>query len=136
MRRFRSSFRRRRRVDGITGQGRGVDLMRRGDIYLVSLDPTAGHEQQGTRPVLVVSPDAFNKVTRVPVVLPITSGGNFARTAGFAVSLSGCGTRTTGVVRCDQPRALDLQARSSRCLEQVPATVMEEVLAKLATIIS
>lgn len=123
-------------MDGITGQGRGVDLMRRGDIYLVSLDPTAGHEQQGTRPVLVVSPDAFNKVTRVPVVLPITSGGNFARTAGFAVSLSGCGTRTTGVVRCDQPRALDLQARSGRCLEQVSATVMEEVLAKLATIIS
>lgn len=123
-------------MDGITGQGRGVDLMRRGDIYLVSLDPTEGHEQQGTRPVLVVSPDAFNRVTRVPVVLPITSGGNFARTAGFAVSLSGCGTRTTGVVRCDQPRALDLQARSGRRLEQVPATVMEEVLARLATIIS
>lgn len=123
-------------MGGITGQGRGVDLMRRGDIYLVSLDPTEGHEQQGTRPVLVVSPDAFNKVTQVPVVLPITSGGNFARTAGFAVSLSGCGTRTTGVVRCDQPRALDLRARSGRCLEQAPATVMEEVLAKLATIIS
>lgn len=123
-------------MDGITGQGRGVELMRRGDIYLVSLDPTAGHGQQGTRPVLVVSPDAFNRVTRVPVVLPITSGGNFARTAGFAVSLSGCGTRTTGVVRCDQPRALDLQARSGRRLEQVPATVMEEVLARLATVIS
>ncbi len=51
--------------------------MRRGDIYLVSLDPTEGHEQQGTRPVLVASPDAFNRVTRVPVVLPITNGGNF-----------------------------------------------------------
>ena len=63
--------------------------MRRGDIYLVTLDPTEGHEQQGTRPVLVVSPDEFNRVTQVPVVLPITSGGNFARTAGFAVSLSG-----------------------------------------------
>lgn len=122
-------------MDGITCQWRGIDLMRRGDIYLVSLDPAAGHEQLGTRPVLVVSPDAFNKVTRVPVVLPITSGGNFARTAGFAVPLSGCGTRTTGVVRCDQPRALDLQARSARYIEQVPAAVMEEVLARLATII-
>ena len=30
--------------------------MRRGDIYLVSLDPTAGHEQSGSRPVLIVSP--------------------------------------------------------------------------------
>lgn len=123
-------------MDSLTGQGRGIDLMRRGDIYLVSLDPAEGHEQQGTRPVLVVSPDAFNKVTRVPVVLPITSGGNFARTAGFAVSLSGCGTRTSGVVRCDQPRALDVQARSGRYLEQVPATILEEVLARLATVIS
>ena len=35
--------------------------MERGDIYLVSLDPTLGHEQKGTRPVLVVSPGAFNR---------------------------------------------------------------------------
>ena len=111
-------------------------MIRRGDIYLVDLDPTEGHEQQGTRPVLIVSPDAFNKVTQVPVVLPITNGGNFARTAGFAVSLSGCGTRTTGVVRCDQPRALDLRARSGRRLETVPPVIMEEVLAKLETIFS
>ena len=110
--------------------------MGRGDIYLVTLDPTEGHEQQGTRPVLVVSPDEFNRVTQVPVVLPITSGGNFARTAGFAVSLSGCGTRTTGVIRCDQPRALDLRARSGRQLERVPSVIMEEVLARLATIFS
>ncbi len=61
--------------------------MERGEIWLVSLDPTAGHEQQGTRPVLIVTPAAFNRVTRLPVVVPVTSGGNFARTAGFAVSL-------------------------------------------------
>ena len=61
--------------------------MERGDIYLVSLDPTAGHEQRGRRPVLIVSPGAFNRLTRTPVVLPITTGGNFARTAGFAVSV-------------------------------------------------
>lgn len=93
-----------------------------------------GHEQQGVRPVLVVSPDAFNRVTQVPVVLPIAGGGNFVRTAGFAVSLDGCGTRTTGVIRCDQPRALDLRARSGSQLERVPSAIMEEVLARLATI--
>src|ERR1700736_4143574 len=57
--------------------------MERGDIYLVSLDPTSGHEQQGRRPVLIVSPAAFNRLTKTPVVLPITSRGNFVRTAGF-----------------------------------------------------
>ncbi len=105
-----------------------------GDIYLVSLDPTAGHEQQGTRPVLIVSPTAFNRLTKTPVVLPITSGGSFARTAGFAVPLMGAGTTTTGAIRCDQPRALDLAARNGRKLEKVPPAILDEVLARLATL--
>ncbi len=109
--------------------------MERGDIYLVSLDPTAGHEQQGTRPVLIVSPGAFNRLTKTPVVLPITTGGNFARTAGFTVSLSGAGIQTTGVVRCDQPRALDIGARRGRKLESLPSAIVDDVLAKLATIL-
>ena len=108
--------------------------MKRGEIWLVSLDPTSGHEQKGRRPVLIVSPETFNKVTKVPVVLPITTGGDFARTAGFAVSLSGAGTKTTGVVRCDQPRALDLMARSGKKLESAPETIVDEVLAKLVPI--
>lgn len=108
--------------------------MKRGDIYRVSLDPSAGHEQQGTRPVLVVSPAAFNRLTRTPVVLPITSGGNIARTAGFAVSLMGAGTQTTGVIRCDQPRTLDLGARHAHKLETAPTWVMDEVLAILTAI--
>ena len=109
--------------------------MRRGEIWVVGLDPAEGHEQKGRRPVLVISPDAFNQLTKVPVVLPITSGGTFARTAGFAVSLTGAGTKTTGVVRCDQPRALDLGARNGRKLEKVPDAIMDEVLAKVATIL-
>jgi len=109
--------------------------MRRGEIWVVGLDPAEGHEQKGHRPVLIISPDAFNRVTKVPVVLPITSGGSFARTAGFAVSLTGAGTKTAGVIRCDQPRALDLGARRGRKVESVPDAIMDEVLAKLATIL-
>src|ERR1700683_5218634 len=108
--------------------------MKRGDIWLVGLDPTQGHEQKGRRPVLIVSPEPFNRVTKVPVVVPITSGGAFARTAGFAVPLAGAGTKPTGIIRCDQPRVLDLAARGGRKLEAVPAAIMEEVLARLAPI--
>lgn len=108
--------------------------MDRGDIYLVMLNPTSGHEQQGERPVLLISPTAFNRLTRLPVVLPITSGGRFARTAGFAVSLMGAGTQTTGVVRCDQPRALDIGARHGHKLERAPQAIVDEVLAKVATL--
>ena len=114
--------------------GSRTPLMKRGDIWLVGLDPAEGHEQKGRRPVLIVSPEAFNRVTKAPVVLPITSGGNFARTAGFAVPLTGAGTKTTGVVRCDRPRALDLGARGGKKLESVPSAIMDEVLAKLAPI--
>jgi len=106
----------------------------RGDIYLVSLDPTLGHVQQGTRPVLVVSPDRFNAFTQVPIVVPITSGGAFTRNAGFTVSLSGAGTRTTGVIRCDKPRPLDLAARNARKLESIPQPILDDVLAKLLTL--
>ena len=109
--------------------------MKRGDIWLVSLDSTAGHEQQGTRPVLIVSPAPFNKLTGTPVVLPITTGGSFARRRGFAVSLDDAGTRTAGAIRCDQPRALDLGARRGTRLETVPEDIIDEVLARLATIL-
>ena len=108
--------------------------MKRGEIWLVNLDPTSGNEQKGRRPVFIISPEAFNRVTKVPVVLPISTGGSFARTAGFAVPLTGSGTQTTGVVRCDQPRALDLAARDGKRLECAPDAVVDEVLAKVAPI--
>jgi mRNA-degrading endonuclease toxin of MazEF toxin-antitoxin module len=108
--------------------------MKRGEIWLVDLNPVSGHEQKGRRPVLIASPEAFNRITKIPVILPITSGGNFARTAGFAVPLTGAGTKTTGVVRCDQPRALDLGARGGKKLESIPDAIMDEVLAKISPI--
>jgi mRNA interferase ChpB len=106
--------------------------MKRGDIYMVSLNPTLGHEQQGHRPVLVVSPTNFNEATKLPVVVPITTGGDFARRIGFAVPLSG--TQTTGVVRCDQPRALDILARNPRRIESISTEILDEVLARLAAL--
>ncbi len=108
--------------------------MKRGDIYLVSLDPSSGHEQQGTRPVLILSPDIFNRVTNTQVIAPITTGGGFARKYGYAVSLDGSGLKTTGIVRCDQVRTVDLGARGARRLESVPAELLVEVLTRVATL--
>ena len=98
--------------------------MQRGEIWLVSLDP-----------VVVVSPAPFNELTGTPVVLPITTG-RFAHRRGFAVSLDDAGTRTVGVIRCDQPRALNLAARNGRRLETVPEPIMDDVLARLAAILA
>ena len=106
--------------------------MKHGDIYLVSLDPTEGREQRGSRPVLLVSPTEFNEATKLPVVLPITNGGDFARRLGFAVPLTGI--KTTGVVRCDQPRVVDLAARQGRKVDALPDAILDEVLAKVGTL--
>ncbi|HEX3942729.1 MAG TPA: type II toxin-antitoxin system PemK/MazF family toxin [Rhizomicrobium sp.] len=106
--------------------------MDRGDIYFVGLDPTVGHEQRGHRPVLVLTTADFNKLTNAPVVLPITTGGSFARNIGFAVTLTG--TKITGLIRCDQPRALDLSARKVRRVDRAPAEIVEEALAKVGTL--
>lgn len=106
--------------------------MRRGEIYNVDLEPTQGKEQRGRRPVVIVSPDAFNQATGLPVVLPITNGGDFARRLGFAVPL--LGTQTSGVVRCDQPRVLDLKARNGQRIESLPAPVIDEILARVVTL--
>ena len=108
--------------------------MKRGDIHMVSLDPAFGREQQGHRPVLVISSDMLNQLSKLPVVLPITSRGNFARAIGMSVSLADAGTKTVGIIRCDQPRVVDLQARGSRRVESVPADILEEVLAKVIAI--
>ena len=106
--------------------------MNRGDIYLVSLDPTEGREQRGSRPVVVVSATAFNVATQLPVVCPITNGGDFARRIGFAVPI--IGIKTSGVVRCDQPRVLDLATRHAHKVDSLPEAVMDEVLARLGPI--
>lgn len=106
--------------------------MKRGDIYLVSLDPTEGREQRGSRPVVIVSPGEFNQATKLPVVLPITNGGEFARRLGFAVPIAGI--KTTGVIRCDQPRVVDLAARHARKVDTLPEPIMDEVLARIATL--
>lgn len=108
--------------------------MERGDIYHVSLDPIRGREQAGKRYVLVVSPSEFNRLG-TPLVCPITLGGNFARDRGFAVSLSGLGMQTQGVVLCNQPRTLDLETRGATFVERVPAIVIDDVIARLLALL-
>lgn len=108
--------------------------MDRGDIYHVDLDPTKGKEQQGARYVLIVSPRDFNR-GGTSLVCPITQGGNYARNQGFAVSLSGAGTNAQGVILCNQPRIIDIAARGGQFAEKVPEYIVDEVIAKLQTLL-
>ncbi len=67
------------------------------------------------------------------IVLPISQGVTIARSQGFAVTLMGAGTRTQGVIICNQPRTVALKARGAKKIEIAPQVVVNEVLMRIAT---
>jgi len=74
----------------------------RGDIFLVDLDPTRGHEIRKTRPCLVVSPDELNQHVNTFIVAPLTTGSH---AYPFRVPCTFQGK--TGHVVLDQLRTVD-----------------------------
>lgn len=107
----------------------------RGDILELSLDPTKGHEIRGTRQVLVLSDDAFNRVSGLLLVAPITQGGAASRETGFTAALMGSGTKTQGVVLCDQTRTIAARARTFKRIEKAPSSLVEEALDAVRSIL-
>lgn len=106
----------------------------RGDVVRVCLNPTEGREIQGDfRPALVLSSAEFNALG-MAMIAPITQGGNFARFAGFAVSLDGTGMDTQGVALVNMLRSVDLDARQARKVERAPQVVIDDALARLQAI--
>ena len=83
----------------------------------------------------MLSADAFNKASGLLLVAPITQGGASARETGFSVTLMGTGTRTQGVILCDQTRTVDARARSFSAIEKAPRHVVEEALDAVRSIL-
>ena len=107
----------------------------RGDIYQIDLEPTKGKEQRGRRPVYVLSPAEFNRRGLV-IVLPISQGQTLARSTGFAATLAVTGLQTLGVVICDQPRTVDFTVQQARFVETAPEFVTEDVLDRIALLVT
>jgi mRNA interferase MazF len=82
--------------------------IRRGDIYFVNLDPVQGHEQAGTRPVLVVSVDILNDLPLVVIVVVGTRGSRIPRDypSNVRVAAAESGLREQTVFLCFQVRSL------------------------------
>jgi mRNA interferase MazF len=95
-----------------------VILPRRGDVFLVSLDTTAGREIKKTRPCLVVSPNELNDHLSTFVVAPMTTGGHpypFRVPCRFE--------KTDGFVVIDQIRTVDRRRLVKRVGRIAPATL-------------
>lgn len=95
-----------------------------GDIVFLQFDPQAGHEQRGKRPALVVSSNTYNKFTKIAMVCPIT---NTNRNFPLHVALDRR-TKITGVIMCEQVKALDIHARDVSFYEKAPKEIVEEVV--------
>jgi mRNA interferase MazF len=79
---------------------------KRGEVWVATLDPVAGHEQAGRRPVLVISVDAFNaNPAELATVLPITT--NKRQVMGrIAVRPPNGGLASESRVICEQCRTV------------------------------
>lgn len=104
---------------------------KRGDIIWTDFDPSAGHEQAHKRPAIVLSPEPFNAHIQLALVAPITSR---VRGHGFEVALQG--TKTEGVILCQQVKTIDYDYRGVEFIEKAPDAVTSEVLAKVKVLIS
>ena len=99
--------------------------MKRGEIWLVNLDPTIGSEIKKTRPFVIVSPPELNQYLRTVMMAPMTSKG-FA--APFRVPVTHAGTK--GLIVLDQLRSVDKQ-RLVKKSGQVSAKTLGTVLKTL-----
>ena len=97
----------------------------RGDVFLVSLDPTRGSEIRKSRPCVVVSPDELNEHFRTFIVAPMTTGGH---PYPFRVPCRFEGR--SGYVVLDQIRTVDRE-RLVRRLGKLSLTTMRRALGVL-----
>jgi mRNA interferase MazF len=104
----------------------------RGDVVWLQFTPQAGHEQAGLRTALVVSPGPYNRKVGLAIVCPITG-----RIKGypFEVRLPE-GLDVSGAVLSDQVKSVDWRARRARRVCAAPAAIVDEVLARLGTLLS
>ena len=104
------------------------DGPRRGDVYLVSLDPTRGSEIRKTRPCVVVSPNELNPFLGTFMLAPMTTGGH-----PYAFRVSCRFQEKQGYVVVDQLRTVDAVRLVRKLGSLSPATVTEvlEVLQRM-----
>lgn len=82
--------------------------IQRGEIYSANLSPSQGSEQDGKRPVIIVSRNAINQFSSVVIVVPCTDAANKKRTYPSHVRFqAGDGGLTmNSVAMCEQVRAI------------------------------
>ena len=97
-------------------------MVKRGDVWLVNLDPAMGSEIRKSRPCVVLTPHEMHEYLRTVIVAPMTTK---SQPAPFRVPLSHGGKK--GLILLDQIRSVD-KARLPRKLGSVSAKTLGIVL--------
>jgi mRNA-degrading endonuclease toxin of MazEF toxin-antitoxin module len=107
-----------------------------GDLIEVDADGAAGHEQQGRRPVLIVSVNALQSALGLAMVCAVTTHGGRAEGARNDLEVSiPPGLPVKGVILPHQLRTIDSKARNARKLCAVPRTTLQATRARLKTLL-
>ncbi|MBN2580854.1 MAG: type II toxin-antitoxin system PemK/MazF family toxin [Pirellulales bacterium] len=101
------------------------DIPRRGEVWLVSLDPTIGHEIQKTRPAVVISDDTYNRLNWVVTVIPVTSRDHAEIDQTLLEPPEG-GLSNRSVTLPDQIRAID-RRRLVKCLGSLKPETLQHI---------
>jgi mRNA interferase MazF len=100
---------------------------RRGEVYLVRLDPTLGAEIKKTRPAIILQNDIDNRHSLTTIVIPLTSKFEYPLyPADVLVQATEGGLATDSVALLNQIRAVD-RIRLVRCLGRLQRRTMAEV---------
>lgn len=107
-------------------------MIRRGDVYQARLDPTEGSEQEGERPVVVVSRDAINQSSPVIVIVPLTDRANKKKIYPSHVILKAGegGLKLESVALAEQVRAIS----KTRLLKQLGHLAPQSITAVAAAL--
>ena len=103
-------------------------VVKTGDVWLASLDPTVGSEIQKTRPCVVISPREMNDHLRTVIVAPMTTG---SRAAGFRIAVTFQGK--SGLILLDQIRTLD-KSRLVKKSGAIQSATLEKTLRTLQVV--
>lgn len=92
------------------------------DIIWIDLNPTRGHEQSNTRPVLVLTPKEYNKILGLFVGCPITS-----QIKGYPFEVTIEEHKVKGAVLADQVRSMDWKNRKPKYIQTASLDLVKEV---------
>ncbi|HEY3778950.1 MAG TPA: type II toxin-antitoxin system PemK/MazF family toxin [Rhizomicrobium sp.] len=104
----------------------------RGSLVWLLFSPQAGSEQAGRRPGIVLTTAEYHQHSRLAVVCPITS-----RERGWPMEVKlPPGLAVSGVVLVDHVRSIDREARKVEIVGAAPASVLDDIDARLAPLLS